>query len=76
MVVLEARSVISIIAVLCSIASPQDCHEQTVVTADIGQISMTSCMMGAPQLADWMKDHPNERLAKWRCFIGEKARGI
>ena len=27
---------------------------------------------GAPQLADWMKYHPAERLAAWRCVIGEQ----
>jgi hypothetical protein len=67
---------IKIVATLCSLAAPQDCHEQTVVTADFGTISMTSCMMGAPQLADWMKDHPDERLARWRCFIGRRAQPI
>ena len=36
---------------------------------------MTECMMGFP-LVKWMDEHPDERLAKWRCFIGEKARGI
>jgi hypothetical protein len=28
--------------------------------------------MGAPQLADWMKQHPVERLAAWRCVIGKQ----
>lgn len=67
---------IEIVAVLCSLALPQDCHKETVVTAGLGEISMTSCMMGAPQLADWMKDHPNERLAGWRCFFGRKVQPI
>jgi hypothetical protein len=67
---------ISIVAILCSLASPQDCHNEVVITADFGEISMTSCMMGAPQLAEWMKDHPNERLAGWRCFFGKRVQGI
>jgi hypothetical protein len=25
---------------------------------------MQSCLMGAPQLAEWMKQHPAERLDK------------
>jgi hypothetical protein len=33
---------------------------------------MQSCLMGAPQLADWMTQHPAERLAAWRCVIGEQ----
>jgi hypothetical protein len=32
---------------------------------------MQSCVMGAPQLADWMRQHPAERLAAWRCIIGK-----
>jgi hypothetical protein len=28
-------------------------------------------LMGAPQLAEWMKQHPAERLAEWRCVIGK-----
>jgi hypothetical protein len=38
---------------------------------------MQSCLMGAPQLAEWMKQHPAERLAAWRCVIGKQdSRGI
>jgi hypothetical protein len=29
--------------------------------------------MGAPQLAEWMNQHPAERLAK--CVIGKRDRG-
>ena len=54
---------IKIIAVLCSLSSPANCHEQTVTTSDFAGVSMQSCLMGAPQLADWMKYHPAERLA-------------
>jgi hypothetical protein len=27
--------------------------------------------MGALQLAEWMKQHPAERLAAWRCLFGK-----
>ncbi|HLG81578.1 MAG TPA: hypothetical protein VKY22_11215 [Bradyrhizobium sp.] len=68
---------IKIIAVLCSLSSPTDCHEQTVTTSEFADISMQSCLMGAPQLADWMKQHPAERLAAWRCASGNaQRRGI
>jgi hypothetical protein len=68
--------VIKIIAVLCSLASPVNCHEQTVTTSDLAEVSMQSCLIGAPQLAEWMKQHPAERLAAWRCVIGKQdARG-
>jgi hypothetical protein len=66
---------ISIIAILCSLSSPTDCHEQTVTTSDFENISLQSCLMGAPQLAEWMKDHPGQRLARWKCVIGKMARG-
>ena len=63
---------IKIIAVLCSLSSPTNCHEQTVTTSDFAHVSMQSCLMGAPQLAEWMKQHPAERLAAWRCVIGKQ----
>ena len=63
---------IKIIAVLCSLASPGNCHEQAVTTSDFADVSMQSCQMGAPQLAEWMKQHPAERLAAWRCVIGKQ----
>ncbi|QQO14280.1 hypothetical protein JJB99_34130 [Bradyrhizobium diazoefficiens] len=68
---------IKIIAVLCSLASPTNCHEQLVTSSDFAQVSVQSCLMGAPQLAEWMNQHPAERLAAWRCVIGEQnGRGI
>jgi hypothetical protein len=69
--------VIKIIAVLCSLSSPENCREQTVTTSDLAEVSMQSCLMGAPQLAEWMKQHPAERLAAWRCVIGKQdSRGV
>ncbi len=65
---------IKIIAVLCSLASPANCHEQIVTTSDFADVSMQSCLMGAPQLAEWMNQHPAERLAAWRCVIGQAGR--
>ncbi len=68
---------IKVIAVLCSLASPSNCHEQLVTSSDFAEISVQSCLMGAPQLAEWMNQHPAERLAAWRCVIGkQEGRGI
>jgi hypothetical protein len=68
---------IKIIAVLCSLASPSNCHEQLVTSSDFAEVSVQSCLMGAPQLADWMNQHPAERLAAWRCVIGQQnGRGV
>ena len=45
--------------------------------SDFAEVSMQSCLMGAPQLAEWMKQHPAERLAAWRCVIGKQdGRGV
>src|SRR5689334_17551145 len=66
---------IKIIAVLCRLASPADCHEQIVTTSDFADVTMQSCLMGAPQLAEWMVQHPGERLAAWRCSIGSRVDG-
>ena len=63
---------IKIIAVLCSLSSTANCHEQIVTTSGFADVSMQSCLMGAPQLADWMREHPAERLAAWRCVIGKQ----
>jgi hypothetical protein len=62
---------IKIIAVLCSLSSSADCHDQVVSTSNFADVSMQSCLMGAPQLAEWMKQYPAERLAAWRCVIGK-----
>jgi hypothetical protein len=67
---------IKVIAVLCSLSNTQDCHEVTVTNSDFAQITMQGCMTGAVAMADWMKDHPVERLIKWRCEIGQRAKGI
>jgi hypothetical protein len=56
--------VIKIVAVLCSLSSPADCREQMVTTSDFTDVSMQSCLMGAP--------HPAERLAAWRCVLGKQ----
>jgi hypothetical protein len=55
---------------LCSLSSPANCYEPIVTTSDFAEVSMQSCLMGAPQLAEWMKQHPAERLAAWRRVIG------
>ncbi len=41
-----SSSLIKIIAVLCSLSSPANCHEQTVTTSDFADISMQSCLDG------------------------------
>jgi hypothetical protein len=66
---------IKIVAVLCSLSSPANCHEQIVTISDFADVSMRLCLVGAPQLAEWMKQHPAERLAAWRWVIGKRDAG-
>lgn len=65
---------ITVIAIICSLADASSCREQVVTTSNFAEISMTSCLMGAPQLAKWMADHPGYRLAGWRCEFGKRER--
>ena len=62
---------IKIIAVLCRLAAPENCHETLVTSSDFADVSLQSCLMGAPQLAKWMEGRPGYRLAAWRCSIGD-----
>ena len=65
---------IKIVAMLCSLSSPANCYDRTVTSSDFAEVSVQSCLMGAPQLAEWLKQHPAERLAGWRCEIGQRQR--
>ena len=60
---------IAIIAVLCSLSSPANCHEQTVTISDFANVSMQSCLMGAPQLADWINQHPMSDQRPLKPFL-------
>ena len=61
---------IKILAVICKLTAPADCQELTVTSSDFADLTMTGCLVGAPQLARWMEGHPGYRLASWRCSIG------
>lgn len=62
---------ITILATICLGAACKD----VVVTSSLmdSRVTMASCQMGAPQLADWMtKNWPGYRFAGWKCVIGSK----
>ena len=64
-----------IIAVLCSLSQPSDCHDETVaVASSTGPV--LACMIGMPALAEWMKGYPDYRLESWKCVVAEKREGI
>jgi hypothetical protein len=63
---------IKIIATLCSLSAPDNCHDRVVTTSNFAEISIASCQSGAAQIAAWMRDYPQYRLAGWRCEIGSR----
>ena len=60
---------IKLVAVLCRLAFPADCHEETVTTA----ISMTACTIAVRDLAAWSEQFPAYYVAGWKCQMGAKA---
>ena len=60
---------IKLIAVLCRLAMPTECHDETVTTA----ISMTACTIAVRDLPEWSKQFPNHYVAAWKCQMGSKA---
>lgn len=61
---------VTVLALICSLSNG-NCIEKTVTNSDLGYVSMQGCLMGAPQLAEWMKQYPGYRLQSWRCRMGE-----
>lgn len=61
---------IKLVAVLCRLAAPYDCHEQLVTTS----ISMAACSTVAIQgLPKWAEQFPAYELRGWTCKEGPKA---
>jgi len=63
---------IKLIAVLCRIAAPFDCHDEMVTN----NTSMLACTMAMRDLPEWAKQFPAYHLSHWKCQIGEKANSI
>jgi hypothetical protein len=57
---------VDLILLACSLTNTSDCHEYHILFETGG--SLQSCMMQAqPYLAQWVGEHPNYRVARWRC---------
>ena len=57
---------VDLIVLACSLADPGACKEYHLAFQSAG--SLRGCMMQAqPYLARWIGDHPDERVARWRC---------
>jgi hypothetical protein len=65
-VVEGALNGVVLIVLVCSIVNPRDCSEKHFLLQESG--SLKSCVMQAqPYLAAWIGEHPNDRIASWRC---------
>ena len=61
-----AMQLMDLIVLACSLNNPNACQEHHLVFQMAG--SLRSCAMEAPPyLAQWAGEHPNERIARWRC---------
>ncbi len=60
---------IKLVAVLCRLAAPYDCHDETVTNA----LTMGDCMVAVKTLAGWAEQFPAYRVGGWKCQLGSKA---
>lgn len=59
---------VKIIVTLCALAAPHACHDVTVSKSGWDpHLNGKACLVGQPQLAQFMADYPQYRLAGWRC---------
>jgi hypothetical protein len=59
-------NIVELVVMVCSLLNPTVCSEKHFTFESNG--SLKSCMMQAqPYLAQWAGDHPNERIASYRC---------
>jgi len=63
---------IELIITVCSIAHPAQCDDKHLQFAS--QESLRSCMWNAqPFMAQWIGEHPDLHIVKWRCAYPDKA---
>ncbi len=57
---------VDLIVLACALINPGACHEYHLLFQTAG--SLRGCTMQAqPYLAQWIGEHPNVRVARWRC---------
>jgi len=57
---------VELIFLVCSLVNVNTCSEKHLVFETQG--TLNSCMMQAQfVLAQWADEHPNNRVARWRC---------
>ena len=61
---------ILLILTVCTLAQPERCVETRLPFADVGLIA---CVTSAqPTVAQWAGEHPDTRVARWRCAYPER----
>lgn len=59
-------NLVDLVVMLCSLANPAACEEKHLLFEAHG--SLRTCMMEAqPYLAQYMGEHPDQRIVRWRC---------
>ena len=58
-----------LILTVCSLSPSDQCRETRLQFTDVGFVQ---CMTTAqPIVAQWADEHPNLRVARWRCALPE-----
>lgn len=66
-------NMVDLIVLLCSLANPSVCQERHMLFESHG--SLETCMREAqPYLAQWIGEHPDLRVARYRCDWPEHER--
>ncbi|HEX4262275.1 MAG TPA: hypothetical protein VHY76_14355 [Acetobacteraceae bacterium] len=59
-------NMVDLIVLACTIANPASCQTHHLLFQSSG--SLRACMAQAqPYLAQWVGEHPNLRIARYRC---------
>jgi hypothetical protein len=62
---------VDLILLACSLTDVTSCHEYHILFQSAG--SLEACTIRAqPYLAQWVGEHPNFRVTRWRCAWPEK----
>jgi hypothetical protein len=66
-------NMVDLIVLLCSLANPTVCQERHMLFESHG--SLETCMREAqPYLAQWISEHPDLRVARYRCDWPDRER--
>jgi hypothetical protein len=64
-------NLVDLIVLVCSLANPDVCQEKHMLFEAHG--SLSACMWEAqPYLAQWIGEHPDVRIASFRCDWPER----